>query len=373
MSMKKIHCILFSVLAFFPVIIIISVIIHTSVNTLSIFPSEKYNAIGWWPHANEESVIHSLYTTQRKIEFEYTLNGSPAYAGFGIFLDQNYPFLDLSKYTRLTVKISASEARHFGVIIRTFEKGITQLKDGNYEPLRYCQIRTEILNNSDTYSIALSKFKVPDWWITLYAPPGKALDPDPFIESAIMQFFFDDTELLGKKDRVEVYEITFHSSSDFLWIIVAVGTVCYYILFGSILILPRLRRNIENNRGKLLSSYKRIDQVNYWKKDAEVVRSYISEHYNNPDISLNLIATEVGMSQKRIKDIISGEYEMNFKTCITWLRIQEAKRLLTETGLNITEIAFGLGFSTNSYFGLIFKRYEGLSPKEYREKYSPAK
>jgi AraC-like DNA-binding protein len=201
---------------------------------------------------------------------------------------------------------------------------------------------------------------------------GKALDPDPFKKSVVMQFFFDDTVLLGQKNRVEVYEITFHSSMYFLLIIITIGTVCYYIFFTSILIFLRLRRNIQNNRAMLLSSYKRISRKNHLQKEAEILRSYISANYNNPGISLKLVSTELGMTQRRITDIIHAGYAMNFKSCITWLRIQEAKRLLIESDLNITEIAFGLGFNSNSCFGLIFKKYERLTPMEYRKKYSPA-
>jgi AraC-like DNA-binding protein len=52
-----------------------------------------------------------------------------------------------------------------------------------------------------------------------------------------------------------------------------------------------------------------------------------------------------------------------------WCRIQEAKRLLNETDLNVTEIAFRLGFNSHSYFSAIFKDQEGLTPSEYRGKY----
>lgn len=47
--------------------------------------------------------------------------------------------------------------------------------------------------------------------------------------------------------------------------------------------------------------------------------------------------------------------------------INEAKRLLLYTTLNISEISFKLNFSDNSHFTKYFKRYAGQTPTEFRE------
>lgn len=45
----------------------------------------------------------------------------------------------------------------------------------------------------------------------------------------------------------------------------------------------------------------------------------------------------------------------------------EAKRLLTNAGMTATEIAYELNFQDNSYFTRFFKKYEGLTPDEFRK------
>lgn len=45
----------------------------------------------------------------------------------------------------------------------------------------------------------------------------------------------------------------------------------------------------------------------------------------------------------------------------------EAKRLLTNAGMTITEIAYELNFQDNSYFNRFFKKYEGLTPDDFRK------
>jgi AraC-like DNA-binding protein len=47
----------------------------------------------------------------------------------------------------------------------------------------------------------------------------------------------------------------------------------------------------------------------------------------------------------------------------------EAKRLLTNAGMTATEIAYELNFADNSYFNRFFKKYEGVTPEEFRRKH----
>lgn len=49
-------------------------------------------------------------------------------------------------------------------------------------------------------------------------------------------------------------------------------------------------------------------------------------------------------------------------------QVAEAKSLLSFTDMSICQVAFHVGFGTNTYFSKIFKRETGLTPKEYREK-----
>lgn len=46
----------------------------------------------------------------------------------------------------------------------------------------------------------------------------------------------------------------------------------------------------------------------------------------------------------------------------------EAKRLLTNAGMTVTEIAYDLNFEDNSYFNRFFKKYTGMTPDEFRNK-----
>jgi YesN/AraC family two-component response regulator len=47
------------------------------------------------------------------------------------------------------------------------------------------------------------------------------------------------------------------------------------------------------------------------------------------------------------------------------MKVEEAKRLFDEKGMNVTEVSSELGFSDVKYFGAIFKKYERISPSLY--------
>ena len=52
------------------------------------------------------------------------------------------------------------------------------------------------------------------------------------------------------------------------------------------------------------------------------------------------------------------------KTYINNIRIEEAQRLLANTKLNISEIAYTVGFNSPSTFNKVFKKTTGMTPSE---------
>ena len=48
------------------------------------------------------------------------------------------------------------------------------------------------------------------------------------------------------------------------------------------------------------------------------------------------------------------------------LKIEKANHLLNANKRSITDIAYDLGFSSSQYFATVFKRYQSITPGEYR-------
>ncbi len=92
--------------------------------------------------------------------------------------------------------------------------------------------------------------------------------------------------------------------------------------------------------------------------------AYIQHHLNEP-LTLNQVANEVNTNPSYLSALFKKEVDINFVTYINKQKVEEAKRLMEFSSDSILDIALHLGFSTQSYFTQIFKKFEGVTPKQY--------
>lgn len=91
---------------------------------------------------------------------------------------------------------------------------------------------------------------------------------------------------------------------------------------------------------------------------------------HNPEIqSLNQYADTLHISLASLNDICRNFAGTSAKQCLLDIKIAEAKRLLIYSLLNVSDIAYRLGFEDASYFARIFKKRTSLSPSGFLEKY----
>jgi len=96
------------------------------------------------------------------------------------------------------------------------------------------------------------------------------------------------------------------------------------------------------------------------------VYEYIEEHFTE-DLSPYDIAKQFNISYSNLAKIMQIFNKSTFTECVNQVRIENAKKLLTLTSKNITEIGFECGFSNTSYFIKIFHRMTNLTPNKYRK------
>ena len=97
-------------------------------------------------------------------------------------------------------------------------------------------------------------------------------------------------------------------------------------------------------------------------------KAFISEHFSDPNISLNVVAEKVHLSPAHFSTIFSQATDSTFIEYLTEQRLTLAKELLLTTNLRLSEIAFDVGYNDPNYFSFLFKKKEKISPKEYRQK-----
>lgn len=93
---------------------------------------------------------------------------------------------------------------------------------------------------------------------------------------------------------------------------------------------------------------------------------YIAANYTE-HISLEEIAEAAGLSTFRIAHLLKEATGKTALQNIHYLRIQEARRLLEQSDLSCTDIAYETGFGDQSYFIKQFKKWMGITPAKYRK------
>jgi AraC-like DNA-binding protein len=100
----------------------------------------------------------------------------------------------------------------------------------------------------------------------------------------------------------------------------------------------------------------------------QVVRramAYIHENYSEP-ITRDQLANFVSVSPRYLTRCFREETGLTPITYLNRYRVSEAKRMLLQGDLSVTEVALQVGFYNSNYFGRLFKREVGISPGEYQ-------
>ena len=85
--------------------------------------------------------------------------------------------------------------------------------------------------------------------------------------------------------------------------------------------------------------------------------------------SIEKIADKLMVSQRYLSDTLKKETGKTTTEHLHLYLIDEAKNILLDPNKTVAEVAYSLGFEYPPYFSRLFKKKEGISPTEYREKY----
>lgn len=102
------------------------------------------------------------------------------------------------------------------------------------------------------------------------------------------------------------------------------------------------------------------------KADIHEILDYINNHYTE-DIYLEGLAEQFDISPSYMSKLIKDHCGVNFVSYVASLRIEQAKKLLLETKLPITDIYMQSGFNNRTTFIRTFKKATGLSPSDFRK------
>ena len=143
--------------------------------------------------------------------------------------------------------------------------------------------------------------------------------------------------------------------------------------FNNRVLALKIKRLVGLKRGGVKRSYiePTPSEIEITSLDEQLVSKavkYVEENMSRPELTVEEMSRELGMSRVHLyKKLVAltGKSPVEF---IRVLRLKRAAQYLRESQMNVSEIAFQLGFNNPKYFSKYFKEEYGVTPKEYQDK-----
>lgn len=99
----------------------------------------------------------------------------------------------------------------------------------------------------------------------------------------------------------------------------------------------------------------------------ERIMKAINANISNPMLNVEMLTQEVGMSRTHLYRCIKESTSLTPSDFIRTIRLRQAAELLKSKEYTITQVAYAVGFNSQTHFSNAFKRLYGISPTEYQE------
>lgn len=100
----------------------------------------------------------------------------------------------------------------------------------------------------------------------------------------------------------------------------------------------------------------------------EQIKQYVAEHYSDINLNVAMIAEAFNLNATYLSRYFKEETGENLLSYVNRYRIEQAKKLLDTTDETVTVIASQTGFINIASLIRTFKKYEGITPGQYKEK-----
>ncbi|MBN1925004.1 MAG: response regulator [Prolixibacteraceae bacterium] len=104
---------------------------------------------------------------------------------------------------------------------------------------------------------------------------------------------------------------------------------------------------------------------------AKVIET-IKMNIENSDFSVDDLSRKVGLSRVHLNRKLKENINISPSNLIKSIRLKQAAYLLINNKVNISDVAYKVGFSSHSYFSNNFKEYFGMAPTEYVQRHTVA-
>ena len=145
------------------------------------------------------------------------------------------------------------------------------------------------------------------------------------------------------------------------------GKEDYFKVMGRLLTIQSMQNFIINSA---LSIYENLHKERYDTMKQLIVeaKKYITEHFTNPDLSVEMVCEHLHISQAYFSTLFKKETGQTYISYLTELRLNKAIELLNKTEDKTYIIANKVGYTEPNYFSYVFKKNFGIAPSRYQRR-----
>lgn len=283
------------------------------------------------------------------------------YAGFSWAFPHRKP-IDVRAFDSLVVEWTSRSGTSVRLLCLLDVPGLTD----SAQPLtrRYTSVETSPPRTWTRSSWPLANFRTPMWWYreNRRPPDSGAGRWDRLLELALEQ---GEASTTGQGDTLEIRSVRFvasHPPSGGGVFLMWVGAV----LAGVAGVLFRWRTPPVDDSPATIPAWQPAP-LDTPPARSEKVKLWLESNYQRSDLSLDLLARELGLGSEAVSQEIRNAFGRPFKTVLNGLRLEEARRLLQATDLGVAEVAFKVGYGSVPHFNRQFREQWGRTPTEERE------
>jgi len=114
----------------------------------------------------------------------------------------------------------------------------------------------------------------------------------------------------------------------------------------------------------------RLEQLEVKGNDEQLmerIMKVMNKNIGDSDFNVEVLCHEVGISRTQLHRKMREMTGLSTSEFIRNIRLEQAARLLKEQKVNVTQVAYIVGFSNLAHFSTVFRKHFGVSPSEYVE------
>lgn len=336
---------------------------YLSIEDLTIFPNSDQFQYAFYDDrgaGGNSELIHSEATDScLRIDFRLKKGIESPYVGITVS-PKTGALIPARRYNRLNIGVSAKNLDNIGIAF--YAANPYPEKANRVQEIPFYTTMT-ISPTPQRYSIDFTQLKTPDWWYELNNL-NEATTRQPEIP-ALKNINIGNayTPNAGQEQSLQIRSIAL--SRDNVPLAILLGLLELAIILTTFMVMYWIEKN-RSRKKSVTINYQPVEGRSVGSPKSDFI-DFINRNFQNSELTVELVSGETGASPRKITNDIQAQFACNFKTYLNRLRINESKRLLAETDLNIGEISFRVGFNNQSHFNRVFKSEVQISPTVYRD------